>query len=497
MTRPDLKFGSAVAGASKDRVISGTVVDVLGNRCSVKFANNGRVYRGLEYSGGPISVGAKVMIDYSSGRPIAQIYGEAYEPPITRGGTSPRPVTSDTDSDRGGWTDGGGYGSYHYHHKIMQFNGTAIPAEYPPTSAGATTALAAQKRNDVFLFPYGTYTANYTISSGNVSIIGAGVGTVFTGLLTLAMSTGTIQNISVTRSNSSAGVVSAVSIQNATSTVNIYNSRLYSANSSAGGANGINDDSSAGILNLWKASIGAASSGGISTAVTRVAGRETYANFTHFIGATYFNSTAGMHLRSTTYNDGSTKSGRAGSYTNINSTGFLTVPTYERHIQIPAVGGTGTPANAPTPTDFFTAGGLQFASSGSKYTYVQWEIPDDWVGGEDIYMEIDWFPDSGAMSGTDTVKWDIEYRSIAEGETINNGTSVTVSVTDDGDYAQYTTIHSRFTLDYDNANQPLTAQDHMYFKITRDTGVANDFAGTTTVTAFEIIYNSNSMPTSN
>ena len=47
------------------------------------------------------------------------------------------------------------------------------------------------------------------------------------------------------------------------------------------------------------------------------------------------------------------------------------------------------------------------------------------------------------------------------------------------------------------ADQPLTAQDHVYFKIFRDTSVANDFAGTVTVPAFEIIYNSTKIPTSN
>jgi hypothetical protein len=171
----------------------------------------------------------------------------------------------------------------------------------------------------------------------------------------------------------------------------------------------------------------------------------------------------------------------------------ITVPVYERHIQIPA-SVNGTPANSPTAVDFFTAGGLQFATTGTKYAFCQWEIPNDW-DGTDIYIEVDWFPDSGATSGTDTVKWDVEYRAIAEGETINNGTSVTVSSTDSGDYSQYQTKHARHTLTYNNANQPLAKQDHVYFKISRDTGVSNDFGGSVTVPAFEIIYNSTKVPT--
>jgi len=173
----------------------------------------------------------------------------------------------------------------------------------------------------------------------------------------------------------------------------------------------------------------------------------------------------------------------------------IQVPSYERHIQIPAFL-SGTVANQPTAVTVGTAAGLQFSSALDKSVGIQWEVPDDWAG-DDAYLEIDWFPDSGAISGTDTLKWDVSYRAIAEGETITNGTQVDLSDTDSTDYAQYETKHTRFTLDFDHANQPMTKQDHMYFTITRDTAVANDFAGTVVVTAFEIIYNSISLPTSN
>lgn len=196
--------------------------------------------------------------------------------------------------------------------------------------------------------------------------------------------------------------------------------------------------------------------------------------------------------------DGSVYLGGTTNGIEIKKGGDLTLlgtAKYERHVQIPAMAN-GLPANQPAEVDFFTAGGLQFASAGAQYAYCQWEIPDDW-DGTDVVFEVDWFPDSGAISGTDTIKWDVEYRSIAEGEAINNGTSVTVSVTDSTDYAQYITKHSRFTLTYNNANQPLVNQDHIYFKISRDTSVANDFAGTVTVAAYEIIYQSKGFPSSN
>lgn len=177
---------------------------------------------------------------------------------------------------------------------------------------------------------------------------------------------------------------------------------------------------------------------------------------------------------------------------------LLGTAKYERHVQLDAVT-TGAVANQPTDVDFFTAGGLQYPTTGSKFAFCQWEIPDDW-DGTDVVFEIDWFPDSAATTGTDAVRWTVEYRSIAEGETINNGTSVTLdngAGGDTADYSQYQTKHSRFTLVYNNANQPLTAQDHVYFKISRDTTVANDFGGTVTVSAYEVIYQSKGFPTSN
>lgn len=177
---------------------------------------------------------------------------------------------------------------------------------------------------------------------------------------------------------------------------------------------------------------------------------------------------------------------------------LLGTAKYERHIQIDAKTD-GTVANQPGEVDFFTAGGLQYATTGAKFAFCQWEVPDDWDGGN-IYFEVDWFPDSGAISGTSAVRWTVEYRAIAEGEAINNGTSVTLdngAGGDTGDYTQYQTKHSRMTLVYNNANQPLTKQDHIYFKIGRDTAVANDFSGSVTVTAYEIIYYSVGFPTSN
>lgn len=188
-------------------------------------------------------------------------------------------------------------------------------------------------------------------------------------------------------------------------------------------------------------------------------------------------------------------------YLEVSATGTVALAgaaRYERHVQLDAVAD-GVVGNQPTQVDFFTAGGLQYPTTGSKFAFCQWEVPDDWDGAN-VFFEIDWFPDSGATSGTDAVRWTVEYRAIAEGEAINNGTSVTLDNGvggDTADYSQYQTKHTRFTLAYNNANQPLTKQDHVYFKVSRDTTVTNDFGGSVTVTAYEIIYTSTGFPTSN
>ena len=175
----------------------------------------------------------------------------------------------------------------------------------------------------------------------------------------------------------------------------------------------------------------------------------------------------------------------------------VTVTSYERHVIIPARVA-GAPANSPTPASNYTVSGLKFSSALNNTTYCEWEIPDDW-DGTDVYIEVDWYPDSGALPSPSVLRWNIQYRAIAEGELISNGTVVSLNTDYDsavsGTVAQYETEHTKTTIEYDNANQPLTKQDHVYFMITRDVSVTNDFSGTVTVPSFEIVFNSTSLPT--
>jgi len=179
------------------------------------------------------------------------------------------------------------------------------------------------------------------------------------------------------------------------------------------------------------------------------------------------------------------------SYGNLDISGELTVGSYERHIQIPARI-VGNPSNSPTAIKLYTAGGLRFSGTTDNTTYCQWEIPDDWVG-DDIIFEVDWLPGAGSIAAGATVIWTINYRAIAEGELINQGTVKTISTTFTGALTQDTVEHTPFTLPYNDANQPLTKQDHIFFEVLRSAS-SDTYGGTTTVTAFEIIYNSNKLP---
>jgi hypothetical protein len=171
--------------------------------------------------------------------------------------------------------------------------------------------------------------------------------------------------------------------------------------------------------------------------------------------------------------------------------GNIAYPTQTRHIQVPAVL-RGNPSTQPTADGVGSASGLKFSNSGSKYAYFQWEIPSDWTGG-DITVEIDWCPFSGAMSGSNTVKWLVSYGLRAVGETIG-GTLTVVPSTISGIVGQYVTTHTQHVLAASDADNPIAHEDHLFVRIERDNTVANNWSGDVLVTAFEVLYASNGIP---
>lgn len=137
-------------------------------------------------------------------------------------------------------------------------------------------------------------------------------------------------------------------------------------------------------------------------------------------------------------------------------------------------------------TTYGIAGGL-LANANSDFFYFTTEVYGSW-DGTDIYVEVDWCPRTD-IANTETVIWKWEWKALAEGEDQDAGTSATATVTytSSGTTSAGTMIHSRVTIPATTGNQPLTKQDHIFFKLYRD-ATADTYNGDVMITAFEYVY---------
>lgn len=176
----------------------------------------------------------------------------------------------------------------------------------------------------------------------------------------------------------------------------------------------------------------------------------------------------------------------------VNITGTLTLGTYVRNIDIP----TGSATLGPTAPSFVTIGTFRCAQYAQTATgaleFAEVHVPDDWDGISDMAINFWWYAESGdAVADTETVQWSTTYRSIAEGEAYDNGTAVTTNATHTQsgagtDKALYITSA---TIDYDDVNQPLTAEDELGFQIDLNEG-ATSYSGDPILCKVEVEYNS-------
>ena len=188
----------------------------------------------------------------------------------------------------------------------------------------------------------------------------------------------------------------------------------------------------------------------------------------------------------------------SGSNQSVNTTddvifNTITVTSYENHIQMPA--NSSMQGATPTTTcQVGTASGLVFDNNNDE-TYPTMEVPHDWDGISDLTVKFVWFPMT-AMSDTETVEIEWEFRSLGLTELITNGTvqTGTETYTSSGATAQYNEVHTEWVLDYDNANQPVTAGDHIYFKGYRDQ-TSDTYSGDVCYLLVEIVYNSTGLST--
>ncbi len=175
--------------------------------------------------------------------------------------------------------------------------------------------------------------------------------------------------------------------------------------------------------------------------------------------------------------------------------GTMSFPNgYSRHIEL-QVGSAIVGSTAPSPTTVGTFRGLGFAADNEVANFI-FDIPTDWDGVSDMIAHVHWYPTSGdAVANGETVKWDITYRSIAEGEAVDNGSSVTASgvLTGGASETDKELYYTDIILDYDHADQPLTSEDCVGIQFDRD--VAGDsYSGSGIITMLHIQYNSIALP---
>ena len=179
----------------------------------------------------------------------------------------------------------------------------------------------------------------------------------------------------------------------------------------------------------------------------------------------------------------------------ISGAGAISFPAgYSRHIEL-QVGSAVVGSTAPSPTTVGTFRGLGFNADNEVANFI-FDVPTDWDGVSDMTAHVHWYPTSGdAVANGETVKWDITYRSIAEGEAVDNGTAVTASGTLTGGASETDKelYYTEIVLDYNHADQPLTAEDCVGIQFDRDV-TTDTYSGAGIITMLHIQYNSIALP---
>lgn len=173
----------------------------------------------------------------------------------------------------------------------------------------------------------------------------------------------------------------------------------------------------------------------------------------------------------------------------LHVTGDITTTSFTRHHDI-EVGAALFGASAPSIEIIGIARGLGFDAN-AETAYFTVEVPDDWIGTSDMDFSVDWSPDT-APTDTETVKWDISYRSVAVGEDIDgtSTTDITSTYTQSGAGTLGELISTSTTVDFDDATNPLTAGDLIFVEFTRDV-TGDTFGEIPVVVNWNLAYESN------
>lgn len=197
------------------------------------------------------------------------------------------------------------------------------------------------------------------------------------------------------------------------------------------------------------------------------------------------------------YSQAAIKADESGNVTiggDLTVTADVTLNDYIRHHDI-TVSSATVGSTAPTATTIGTFRGLGF-NADNEVAYFPMEVPSDWNGTSDMTLVIHYVLTPGdILANGETVKWDVDYRSTAEGEAVDSGTVVSITATLTGGASEIDKehYHTSITIDYDDANQPLTVGDDMGFKFDRDVS-GDTYSGSGIIYKWDLVYFSNTIP---
>jgi hypothetical protein len=112
--------------------------------------------------------------------------------------------------------------------------------------------------------------------------------------------------------------------------------------------------------------------------------------------------------------------------------------------------------------------------------HISIEYPGEVAAGTDPILELDVYTQSGdALADGEMLQLDVTYRSITNGDAYDSGTAAVSSGTRTGGASETDKGGYRLSvvLDVDDANQPLTGEDHIMMQIDRDVSGSDTYSG--------------------
>lgn len=171
----------------------------------------------------------------------------------------------------------------------------------------------------------------------------------------------------------------------------------------------------------------------------------------------------------------------------------LTVTPFTKHHDI-------TPADVvlgvtgPSTDTIGIARGLGFDLDAEE-VYYNVEVPSEWVGTSNFVINVKW-ASTTAIGAGETVKWDLQWRTVAEGEDIDAvaASTATATYTQSGGGTAGEKIDTAISIAYDDATNPIVVGDSLFFQFDRDV-TADTYGGKAVVFDWDVEYSANSIST--